>query len=239
MIEILQDNLITILGLTSAGAFIGGVIGLFFEHAAKKNALSSAILSQARTLSGSLDQFKTGLGETQGGFEAILDMLAPDHDVPEAPVVVDLPEELNQTTDQTMEVPAEADQAEKPSMRDFASKLLAAVAAIPALPALPNFGRDFEMLQDNQMFDAVFNQLQGLETDGLNGLLGEFKTLIENNIKPGLERAMAEGGEFTLEPETIDTLTRSANEFVKSIGGLDQGVAKVMAGINEMIGRLN
>ena len=107
--------------------------------------------------------------------------------------------------------------------------------AIPALPQLPDFARNFESLADNEMFSAVFDQLSKFDTGGVNTMLDEFKTLIESTVKTGLDKANADGLDFILEPETLDTLSRSAGEFVKTIGGMNSTLGGIMDQITKLL----
>ncbi len=240
MIDLIKDNLTTILGLTSAGAFTGGVIGLIKERIDARSLLSGAMLGEARTLVESLEQFRNGMGETESGFAGILEMIAPK--TPDAPehVDVDLPTGLDVKPDDSGEHSAVADIAADAVSRvtgdkELAGKIVAAVLAIPALPQLPDFARNFESLADNEMFSAVFDQLSKFDTGGVNTMLDEFKTLIESTVKTGLDKANADGLDFILEPETLDTLSRSAGEFVKTIGGMNSTLGGIMDQITKLL----
>lgn len=236
MIEFIQNHLTEILTGGGVGAVVGGIVGLLMNRSAHANKLNEAMAGEVRSLMTMLDQFKHGLGSTKGAFAGLISLLVPDQDMP----LQLKPEARHDGRSNSNETPDEHTAPEIMNSAgggagkglDLAQKLLAAVLAIPALPKLPDLSRDFDMMQDNDILDTVFSQLKGLDTDGINTMIGEFKSLVETTLKPGIERARDEGLDFVLEPETIETLTKGAGEFVKSIGGMS-------AVIDQVIGRLD
>lgn len=238
MIEFIQANLTTILGGTAIGAFIGGVVGLVANGSNQKALLSEAVGSEARTLIEAISRVRDGMGATQAGFGGILAMLIPDtqDSNPEDDLPQDiLPDGMDIHT-QTDNTNTDQETVAAPALDgSLATKLLAAVLAIPALPKLPDLAGNFETLRDNELFSVALDQLSNLDTNGLNTMLDEFKTLMETTLQPGLDKAAEDGFDFILEPETIETVTRSAREFMKAIGGMHDTVGSVVDMLTKLI----
>ncbi|MEL7019858.1 MAG: hypothetical protein AAGL18_14135, partial [Pseudomonadota bacterium] len=66
-------------------------------------------------------------------------------------------------------------------------------------------------------------------------MIGEFKTLVQNSLEPALTRAREDGLDFILEPETLESLTKGAGSFVKTIGGMNDILDGVISGLTEIL----
>lgn len=234
MIDFIQENLAIILGGSGVGAVLGGIVGMMMTRSANALRLNEATVSEIRSMVGSLDRIRDEFSLTRDGFAGIVSLLTPGADSSpffDASAPTTTPADPAPSLDAGKSVQ---------SGMDLAEKLLSAVMAIPALPKIPDFTRDFEMLRENPalapVLDTVFSQLKGLDSDSINTMIGEFKTLVESSLKPGLERARNEGIDFVLEPETLESLTKGAGAFVKSIGGMSGILETVTSALNDVLG---
>jgi len=234
MLDFIIENKEIIIGGGGIGAILGGLVGMIVSRGRDALGLDEATVSELRSMVGSLDRIKDEFSLTRDGFSGIVDLLTPEG--------ADLSPFFAETQGATLSDQSSQTKLEHPSAMDgetgasagleMAEKLLDAVMAIPALPKIPDFARDFEMIGDHPVLGAIFSQLNSLDSDSVNTMIGEFKTLVETSLQPGLERAREDGIDFILEPETIESLTKGAGSFMKTIGG--------MSGIlDTVIGRLN
>ena len=250
MVDILVDNWQVFAGLTLVGAVLGGLLSTMLKGGGGSGALAEPVLSEVRSLSAVLGRFKDDLAATRDAFAGIVSLLSPDQEDPLSfspsvrlmdPADGASHEEITlPTIDQDHDQDREGNMTEGEDLPDdpetsLAEKLVAAVLAIPALPKLPNIDRDFEILADTDLMGPILRQLQSFDTDGVNTMIGEFKTLVETTIAPAVDRARTEGIDFVLEPETIETLVKGGNEFIKTIDGFSGGIDGVIDRLQQLL----
>jgi len=236
MLDLIRDNLTTLLSLTAIGAFLGGLVGLWRESVSRRKEFIETVGEEFSSLMAVLTRFRGDIDVTRDGFADIVTMLTPDggfsrklaSDDPAGPGA---PDDDNPIPDDD---PDEDDDDSPETGLALAEKLLAGVIAIPALPKLPDIERDFSVLAQNDMLSPILRQLTNFDTDGINATIGEFKSLVETTLAPGIEKAKAEGLDFMLEPETIETLSKGAGEFVRTISGLGEGLDDILKRLEQV-----
>ena len=251
--DFIANNIIEILGGTAIGAFLGGLLAMIFNRGNDRLQIDEALSSEARTLVGSLGRFRTGIGQTEGGFRTVLGLLAGAGGVGALveDVVDDVVEEAADFLPDGMqpgrdEHSDEGHAGDQPSEDDgpsnqgdighLAQKLLAAVVAIPALPSVPDLSGNFEMLRANPVFSSVIDQLENLDTDGVNAMIDDFKGLVESTIGSALQDMTdGDGLASPLEPETLETLARGVEQFLNAIGGIDGAVGGVIDMVSKIL----
>ncbi|MEO0850021.1 MAG: hypothetical protein AAFY04_01260 [Pseudomonadota bacterium] len=243
MLNFIQENLAFILGTGGVGGILGGLIGLIVSRSGGGLRLNTATLDELQAMVGTLGQLKGDFAKTQSGFSGLIEMIAPGAAASpffsETAAAAKLP-----NTKKSNEADAPSTEAQAPTIMAadepsegiaLAEGLLAAVAAIPALPKLPDLARDFEELADNPIFAGLYSQLRSIDPDSVNTMIGEFKTLVQNSLEPALTRAREDGLDFILEPETLESLTKGAGSFVKTIGGMNEILDGVIGGLKELL----
>ncbi len=219
MIDFIQENLTLILSGGGIGAVVGAAVVALMNGAKNSGVLNPAMAGQLATMVGVVKKFRDGMGETQGGFDNIISMLDGDG----APS--DARSDNNSVTDKASGLMTTAG----------ASALISAVMALPGLPKMPDLFGEFEALKDHALIGPLMGQLQKVDTDGVNVMLEEFKSLVETTLKPAIDKAVEGGMDFSLEPETIKTLSQGAGEFVKVIGGMTGGLDEVLDKLTSML----
>jgi len=259
MLEFIQGNLPFLAGAGGLGAIVGGLTASLVgrRNNSNKIQMNEATISNLRTLTDSLEQYKGGINLTKNGFSNIISLLTPFSDkvadiLPGAlqSKTEDISSTTEQMTEETNHITSQDTQenvttshvenkatpeADALSGTALAEKLLATVMGIPGLPLLPDFNREFELLSENPMVASLFRQLKNLDASKLNPMLDEFKSLVESNLKSGIEHAKNKNVDFQLEPETIDTMLKGASEFTKTIEHLTGGLDGSLAKINDLI----
>ncbi|MEM1192199.1 MAG: hypothetical protein AAGH42_02270 [Pseudomonadota bacterium] len=231
MLDFVQENLAFILGTGGVGGILGGLIGLILSRSSGGLRLNDATLSELHSMVGSLGLVKGAFAKTQTGFGGLIEMIAPGAAASPFFSQSDTDDQSAPTDDS--EEPNDA--ATKSDGIALAESLLAAVAAIPALPKLPEVAGDLDELMDNPLFTGLFAQLRSIDPDSVNTMIGEFKTLVQNSLEPALTRAREDGLDFILEPETLESLTKGAGSFVKTIGGMNDILDGVISGLTEIL----